>query len=712
MAKLCGVVLLLICSIGLGADASVKTLLSADAEAAKNRPVTKVINLLKQMLKELEAEAEADEEIYDKLACWCETNDKEKTKISIDAKVSIERLKRKIDEYSELSVNLALEIKTLESQMYTLNESLSKASAIRMKELEEFNEDEKNLISSIKSLKDAIIVLKKHSTLVQLDEAAQTDMLSVASKLEHVMQQHADILGGVLSPSQRREVAAFVQDGPRGFKSYNPASGEILGVLEQMKETFEKDLSAKQKAELEASQAYEQLKASIETELAASKKLWERKVQELANVGIKLADSKEDLMNIEVTLEITIKSLGGLKEKCAKIDAEYEARVAERNAEIEAITKALSFLTSDDAHDLFTKTFNAALLQREAANQKTLRTKVSELLNKVAKQNDSPRLAALAYQIRLDAFTKVKQAIDDMIAELTKEQADEVKHKDFCIDELNTNQLQTEKQERAKVELEATIEDLKAEIATLTKEIKELKAEIAESQLQMKRAGEDREIENKDFQLIVADQRATIKLLTGALHALKSYYGFVQASISPSGKGGDIPEGTSKASVSIKVTVETTGGPKTPMPPGFGEQTKNAMGNPVINLIEQVIADAKKMMAEAIRDEEDAQTAYEDFVKDSNAEIDSKTKEIISKSAAKSKAETELAASEDALDAVEADLAHLSDYATQLHSSCDFVLKNFDIRQKARSEEIAALKQAKAILSGAKFDALLQSYGA
>jgi len=699
MAKLCGVVLLLICSIGLGADASVKTLLSADAEAAKNRPVTKVINLLKQMLKELEAEAEADEEIYDKLACWCETNDKEKTKISIDAKVSIERLKRKIDEYSELSVNLALEIKTLESQMYTLNESLSKASAIRMKELEEFNEDEKNLISSIKSLKDAIIVLKKHSTLVQLDEAAQTDMLSVASKLEHVMQQHADILGGVLSPSQRREVAAFVQDGPRGFKSYNPASGEILGVLEQMKETFEKDLSAKQKAELEASQAYEQLKASIETELAASKKLWERKVQELANVGIKLADSKEDLMNIEVTLEITIKSLGGLKEKCAKIDAEYEARVAERNAEIEAITKALSFLTSDDAHDLFTKTFNAALLQREAANQKTLRTKVSELLNKVAKQNDSPRLAALAYQIRLDAFTKVKQAIDDMIAELTKEQADEVKHKDFCIDELNTNQLQTEKQERAKVELEATIEDLKAEIATLTKEIKELKAEIAESQLQMKRAGEDREIENKDFQLIVADQRATIKLLTGALHALKSYYGFVQA------------PGTSRASVSVKVTVEQAG-PKTPAPPGFGEQKKNAMGGPVINLIEQVIADAKKMMAEAIRDEEDAQTAYEDFVKDSNAEIDSKTKEIISKSAAKSKAETELAASEDALDAVEADLAHLSDYATQLHSSCDFVLKNFDIRQKARSEEIAALKQAKAILSGAKFDALLQSYGA
>merc|ERR1719331_422295 len=650
MASLRGgvAIALLTVSLALGLDVS-RSSLSLDEQAAKNRPVTKIINLLKQMLKELEAEAEADEEIYDKLACWCETNDKDKTKVTIDAKVTISSLKRHIDEWGELSVSLALEIKNLESSIYTLNESLSKASAIRMKELAEFTEEEKNLISSIKSLKDAIIVLKKHSTLVQVDEASQTDMLSVAATLEHAMQKHAELLGGVLTPSQRRMAAAFVQDGPRGFKSYNPQSGEILGVLEQMKETFEKDLSAAQKA---------------------------------------------------------------------KIDAEYEARVAERNLEIEAITKALSFLTSDDAHDLFTKTFNAALLQKESADQKESRAKASQLLRKVAKQNNNPRLVALAYQIRLDAFTKVKAAIDDMITTLTKEQADEEKHKDFCNDELNTNQLQTEKKEREKVTLEATIEDLKAEIETLTKEIKQLKADIAENQLQMKRAGEDREIENKEFQLIVADQRATIKLLTGALHALKSYYGFVQDSsptltTDPMTIGGDsLPPGTSKTSVSIKVTVETTGGPKTPMPPGFSEQNKNAMGSPVINLIEQVIADAKKMMAEAIRDEEDPQTAYEDFVKDSNAEIDAWSKEIIDKTDAKAKAKQELSAAEDALDAVVADLGHLSDYNTQLHSSCDFVLKNFDIRQTARSQEIAALKQAKAILSGAKFDALLQSYGA
>merc|ERR1719393_882068 len=86
---------------------------------------------------------------------------------------------------------------------------------------------------------------------------------------------------------------------------------------------------------------------------------------------------------------------------------------------------------------------------------------------KLPEKNNNPKLITLAVQIRLDAFTKVKKAIDDMIATLTKEQADEVKHKDFCIKELNANQRNTEKKEREKVELEATIEDLKAEIETL-----------------------------------------------------------------------------------------------------------------------------------------------------------------------------------------------------------------------------------------------------
>merc|ERR1712048_835737 len=102
-----------------------------------------------------------------------------------------------------------------------------------------------------------------------------------------------------------------------------------------------------------------------------------------------------------------------------------------------------------------------------------------------------PRLATLASQVKLDAFTRVKKAIDDMISQLLKEKADEIKHKDFCTEEFNTNQLQTEKKERTKQDLLAKIEDLDLTIKTLSGAIEGLKNEIAEMQVQMKRAGED-----------------------------------------------------------------------------------------------------------------------------------------------------------------------------------------------------------------------------
>merc|ERR1719161_242927 len=75
----------------------VKSSLHFDLDASKNRPVSKVITLLKDMQEQLEKEAEEDEEIYEKMACWCETNDKEKTKAIADAEARIEDLTSEIE---------------------------------------------------------------------------------------------------------------------------------------------------------------------------------------------------------------------------------------------------------------------------------------------------------------------------------------------------------------------------------------------------------------------------------------------------------------------------------------------------------------------------------------------------------------------------------------------------------------------------------------
>merc|ERR1719223_112849 len=582
------------------------------------------------MLKQLEKEAEEDEEIYDQLACWCETNDKEKTKSIADAEAKIENLTIKVEELTASSARLNTEIKNLEKEVAENQEALDQATAIRQKELAEFNAEEKDALQAISALKAAIVVLSKHhgSALMQLP---RSHVLGVAATVEHEMQKHAQLLEGILTHKERRAISAFIQspqdyfDAEPTFKqSYAPQSGEIFGILKQMKETFETNLSSSQKEEMASQKAYEELKAAKEDEIKAGQEQIDSKTQELADTDEKNAQAKEDIQDTKKTLSADEQFLMMLKEKCSMTDGEWEERQKTRQLEMEACSKALAVLSSDDAHALFTKTFNPSLLQKETAMHSERRAQASKLLSAVAQKMQNPRLATLAVRVRLDAFTRVKKAIDDMVAQLLKEKEDEIKHKDFCIDEFNTNELQTEKKDREKQDLIAKIEDLEMTIKTLQNALDQLKSEIAEMQVQMKRAGEDREKENKEFQMTVADQRATQKLLKAALSILEEFYGKAALMQQPAGP---------------------------PPPAGFEEYKKNAASGGVMGMLTQIIDDAKAMEAEAIRDESDAQKAYEEFVKETNASIEEKSKDIVNKSETKAKAEEELVETKEAKEA-------------------------------------------------------------
>ena len=52
-----------------------------------------------------------------------------------------------------------------------------------------------------------------------------------------------------------------------------------------------------------------------------------------------------------------------LKEKRSTTGADWEERQTTRQMEMETCSKALAILSSDDAHTLFTKTFNPSFMQ-------------------------------------------------------------------------------------------------------------------------------------------------------------------------------------------------------------------------------------------------------------------------------------------------------------------------------------------------------------
>merc|ERR1719409_1444269 len=188
----------------------------------------------------------------------------------------------------------------------------------------------------------------------------------------------------------------------------------------------------------------------------------------------------------------------------------------------------------------------------------------------------------------------------------------------------------------------------------------------------MKRASEDREIENKDFQETIADQRASQAILSKALARLEVFY-------------------AEKAFIQTRKQA-----------PGSFTPYKKQGGGGVMAMIQGVIDESKALENEAIAAEQDSQTAYEQFITDSNKAITAKAKDVSSKTAEMGTQDAALTTAKGDMKANLADLESLNGINKALHDTCDFLMKNYDTRVQAREMEIEALSQSVAMLSGAK----------
>merc|ERR1719223_373112 len=292
---------------------------------------------------------------------------------------------------------------------------------------------------------------------------------------------------------------------------------------------------------------------------------------------------------------------------------------------------------------------------------------------------------------QLDAFTKVKEEVDKLVVELNKQMSDEVEHRDWCIKEFATNDRETSAADDKKTSLETKKADLEKAIETLTSDIDAAKSAQAETEKQMKRASETREAENADFQQTIGDQRLTQAILKKALDRMKQVYALLQ-------QRGLEPEQPGAPHIQTSGTHTDPGNG----PARFTKYEQHAGGSRVVQMIEAVIADSAKLEDEAIASEQDGQTAYENFMQDSNKSILKNLQAITNMSESRAKAKASLSMAETDFKQAMQDLENLNDTAGDLHKNCDYLLKNFDARQAARAAEIDALKEAKAILSGMK----------
>eukprot|EP00397_Hematodinium_sp_SG-2012_P013269 GEMP01013465.1.p1 GENE.GEMP01013465.1~~GEMP01013465.1.p1 ORF type:complete len:708 (+),score=209.37 GEMP01013465.1:52-2175(+) len=676
------------------------------------RPIARVVNLLKEMQRQLEKEKTEDAELHEKMTCWCSTNEKAKTTALDTYARNIERLTSDIESYSAKSGQLSQEIKDLASDIEKNNESLAEVVELRKKERAEFTTEEQDMAETIKALEGAVkslsgvhgegseeevaasfvqlrATIKRITTPSLYREVMQKDLWDALGTFDDVKPKEvlsaAQVMREMfLAPVKPHNVGFVQQPGAVAAKSYNSRSGQIYGMLKQMKEEFENKHTDATKEEQAARVTFAQLKKSLNAEIAAATTSKNSKTSELGETNQNNARAKAELNNTREDQSTDSKFLADLQAQCATADSEYAKRQETRADEIKAVGETIGVLTEDSAREVMSRTMS--FLQASGTST-AIRLRASSGIALLAKKHGNYQLALLAIQLKRDAFTKVKKAMDDMLAQLRTQQQDEYEHREYCTKELDTNENNIANKKRHKSSVESTIQDLKNFLGTTSNDIDALKATISELQTGMKRAGEDRAAENKEFQQTVADQRATKQILDKALKRLEQFY-------QPNA-------GQQKPAVFVQNTpgmsVNNQGAP------AQARYEKHGSSTGVLSLLREIIADADRMEQEALRDEQEAQTAYSTFVTNTNMSIRNHQKTIVAKSEAKAQGEVDLSENNSDLSATNGNLETLNNLNAQLHQSCDFVLKNFNTRQQARQEEVEAIEEAKAILSGADF---------
>lgn len=448
---------------------------------------------------------------------------------------------------------------------------------------------------------------------------------------------------------------------------------------------------------MKAQEEYAALKAAKESEIEAGRKAILQLDEDIAGFGEKHAQAAKAHADAQDQLADDQEFLADLRTKCTESEAEFNARTKSRLEEIAAVSDTINILNSDEAFDVFDKSVNdrrglaeadasasmsVGFLQISASDQRKARA-ASALQRAVRLGGQQAQQLAVALQ--LNAFEKVMEEIDKLVVELGKQQKDEVAQRDWCTEEFANNARETAAAEDKKTSLETNIADLSKSIEESTAKITSSQEAVAEMQKQMKRAGENREGENAELQQTITDQRLTQTILQKAIDRMKQVYAFLQqqpgaAHIATSGTRTNAGNG----------------------PARFTKYEQNAGGSRVVVMLEKVLGESEKMEDEALRGEDDSQAAYENFMKDSNKGITKHNELVADLSESRAKAKASLSMAKTDLKQTVDNLGGLGDAKADVHTSCDFLLKNFEARQAARAAEMDALKEGKAILSGMK----------
>jgi chromosome segregation ATPase len=685
-------------------------------------PVTRVVELLQGLSKQVEKEGKIEEGLYEDYVCWGKSVINQKTESNAAAQSRIDELETYIADLESGRIELTSERGDLEKDISELMNDLESAKALREKENADFLEAEDEMTKAVTALKSAIDTLddatKDHKEGVllavrsRLHGASQNGGMAALAEHQAALKSAVDLGERFLSKADSTFLKRILLgDVPKvdwkklnrkaTFKmAYKARSFKIQGVLKKMHQTFSINLKDAQDKEKDSVDEYKKLKSAKEGQLEAARDALNKMEGENGANGMSKQDSQDEVDALKHQVKDDSKFIGQTERALEAKKKSWKVRSDLRAGELAAISKAIYILHNDDARDLMKKSFDSQFLQVAQTSHKVMARraeKASDALQEAASRSGDKRLLALVAAFAPTKSVKTKfdpiiSAIEKMIKTLQGEEDEDLEIKQTCEEDRMADTRTAIVASRDIDEMTDKITKLTEEIAECEKKIEELEAEHKATKEALDKAQRMRDDEFKAWESTDADDKAAAETVASAKEVLEGFYKDNMLAF---------------AQVAKQPVTDMAAGEAPPPPPatwegGYGGKTGESQG--IVAIMEMVHEDIVNDRKDAKADEDAASKEFKDFKKDSEDKMKALKGESEKTDSRMGNAETDKVNTEKERAGKKDELNGVLGKIKSIDPNCEYYEVNYPMRRKNRKIEIDGLNKAKAILEGGVFD--------
>jgi len=342
----------MILALLLGATAASTATVEVAVEG--QNPIRKVVTLMQNMQKEIEAEGEKEKELFEKFMCFCGGSGGDLEKAALESRAKIEEFSAKLKSESAEKTQVKQDLIQHKSDREGAKHDLSEATNIRDKEHAEFQDMAAESKTNIDAMAGAIPALEKGLGGASLLQVPHIDMV------HRLVETYPTV-----SADDRTVALAFLDQS----SGESGSTDQIIGILKQMEDEMNAELKQATSEEDQAKGSFDQLKASKEEEVKLASSAIESKTARSGELAVTVVQTRDALEDEQDELADAEKFSANLKTQCASKQQEWDGRVKARNDEIAAVSEAIKILNDDDALDTFKK--SDPKLGKLAADQPT-----------------------------------------------------------------------------------------------------------------------------------------------------------------------------------------------------------------------------------------------------------------------------------------------------------------------------------------------------